>query len=77
MIAAYCPGVPFDKFKVLWEKHGKYETLEDEEQDPVLLWDEYSRRGEEQKQIAEMIMDWIMSWQDVSLYIMHGQDLAG
>ena len=53
--------------KVLVEKHDAYEDLTDEDQDPVLLWDEYIRRGEEQRQQAELIMGWTMSFQDVSV----------
>ena len=60
------PGVPYEKLKVIVEKHDAYEYLTDEEQDPVLLWDEYVRRGEEQLQQAELIMGWTMSFQDVS-----------
>ena len=60
------PGVPYEKLRVIVEKHGAYEELTDEEQDPVLLWDEYIRRGEEQLQQAELIMGWTMSFQDVS-----------
>ena len=50
---------------MLVEKHDAYEYLTDEDQDPVLLWDEYIRRGEEQRQQAELIMGWTMSFQDV------------
>ena len=60
------PGVPYDKLKVLVEKHEAYENQTDEEQDPVLLWDDYCRRGEEQRQHAEKVMGWTMSFQDVS-----------
>ena len=50
---------------MLVEKHDAYEDLTDEDQDLVLLWDEYIRRGEEQRQQAELIMGWTMSFQDV------------
>ena len=66
MLTTFLPGVPYDKLKVIVEKHNAYENLTDEDQDPVLLWDEYCRRGEEQQQQAELIMGWTMSFQDVS-----------
>ena len=65
-MTAFIPGVPYDKLKVLVEKHEAYEELTNEDQDPVLLWDDYIRRGEEQRQQAEVIMGWTMSFQDVS-----------
>lgn len=67
MLTAFIPGVPYDKLKVLVEKHNAYEELTNEDQDPVLLWDDYIRRGEEQRQQAEIIMGWTMSFQDVSV----------
>jgi hypothetical protein len=70
-LTAVIPGVPYDKLKVIVEKHDAYELLTDEEQDPVLLWDEYCRRGEEQRQRAEAIMGWTMSFQDVSEVYKH------
>ena len=53
------------------EKHNAFEFLTDEEQDPVLMWDEYCRRGEEQRQQAEKIMGWTMSFQEVSEVYKH------
>ena len=71
--ATLMPGVPYDKINVLWEKHYEYEFLTDEDQDPVLLWDEYCRRGEEQQQQAECLMGFAMSFGDVSntIHIMY------
>ena len=57
------------------EKHDAHDHAEwrhdhaestDEEHDPVLLWDECIRRGEEQRQRAELIIGWTMSFQNVS-----------
>ena len=67
MLTAFIPGVPYDKLRVIVEKHDAYEELTNEDQDPVLLWDDYIRRGEEQRQQAEVIMGWTMSFQDVSV----------
>ena len=71
VLTAVLPGVPYDKLRVIVEKHNAHEELTDEEQDPVLFWDEYCRRGEEQRQQAEAIMGWTMSFQDVSEVYSH------
>lgn len=71
VLTTIAPGVPYDKLKVIVEKHNAFEELTDEEQDPVLMWDEYCRRGEEQCQQAEKIMGWTMSFQDVSEVYKH------
>ena len=60
------PGVPYDKLKVLVKKYEAYDNHTDDEQDPVLLWDDYCRRGEEQRQLAEKIIGWTMSFKNVS-----------
>ena len=52
---------------MLVEKQEAYEYLTDEDHDPVLFWDEFTRRGEEQRQQAELLMGWAMSFQDVSV----------
>ena len=66
VLTTLMPGVPYDKLKVLVEKHHAYDNMTNEDDDPVLLWDEYCRRGEEQQQQAEHIIGFAMSFGDVS-----------
>ena len=66
--AALLPGVPHSKLKYLLEAVDAYENY-DEDVDPALIWDEYSRWGEEQRQQAELLVGLSMSFGNVRLYI--------
>ena len=66
VLTAVIPGVPYEELRAIVRMHDAYEELTDEEQNPVLWWDEYIRRGEEQLQQAELIVRCLMSFQDVS-----------
>ena len=68
VLSAVFPGVPHQKLRLFVEKHDAHDhaASTDEEHDPVLLWDECIRRGEEQRQRAELIIGWTMSFQNVS-----------
>ena len=69
MLTAFIPGVPYDKLKVVIEMYDAYENLNSEDEDLILLWDDYIRQGEEQRQLAEVIIGWTMSFQDVSEHL--------
>ena len=67
--AAFLPGVPHNKLKYLLDAVEAYENY-DEDIDPALIWDEYSRWGEEQRQQAELLVGLSMSFGNVRLHIM-------
>ena len=65
-MTAVLPGVRYDGIQVnIVKRHIAFENFEDEDYDPVLLLDEYSRQGEEQRQEIESVAGWLMSLQDV------------
>ena len=68
IVTAFLPGVRYDELlSNIIERHIAFECFEDEDYDPVLLLDEYCRRGEEQRQQIEMVIGWLMSLKDVRI----------
>lgn len=70
--AALLPGVPQSKLKYLLDAVEAY-TNYDEDIDPALIWDEYSRWGEEQRQQAELLVGLAMSFGNVRLHVMQAR----
>ena len=61
------PGVRYDGIQAnIVKRHIAFEKMEDEDYDPVLLLDEYSRHGEEQRQEIEAVAGWLMSLKEVT-----------
>ena len=69
-MTAVLPGVRYDGIQVnIVKRHIAFENFEDEDYDPVLLLDEYSRHGEEQRQDIESVVGWLMSLKEVRLIL--------
>ena len=70
IVTAFLPGVRYNELlNNVVKRHIAFEDFEDEDYDPVLLLDEYWRRGEEQRQQIELVTGWLMSLKDVRILL--------